>query len=157
MTNHTGIAEVCPDMGWDDRELCVARFEHMLGKGCYFLVFVQLFEKYGTLIERYTALIEKVSALIAGDSSDFCDEGYSGGDVWWEGNSCPGDDICEKHDTNPYYDILSHDRIDSSFMIVLQLVTVTSWQEVMYIQQETSGEMVSADIRSFLRGDRVGC
>eukprot|EP01052_Picozoa_sp_SAG31_P009184 SAG31_NODE_478_length_15144_cov_15.165769_6_plen_204_part_00 len=28
----------------------------------YFLVFVQLFEKYGTLIERYTALIEKVSA-----------------------------------------------------------------------------------------------
>eukprot|EP01052_Picozoa_sp_SAG31_P030807 SAG31_NODE_3196_length_4567_cov_4.393465_1_plen_142_part_00 len=31
----------------------------------YFLVFVQLFEKYGTLIERYTALIEKVSALIA--------------------------------------------------------------------------------------------
>eukprot|EP01052_Picozoa_sp_SAG31_P004240 SAG31_NODE_174_length_21353_cov_23.387974_10_plen_316_part_00 len=27
----------------------------------YFLVFVQLFEKYGTLIERYTALIEKVS------------------------------------------------------------------------------------------------
>eukprot|EP01052_Picozoa_sp_SAG31_P059448 SAG31_NODE_18747_length_624_cov_0.880000_1_plen_73_part_10 len=31
------------------------------GKGCYFLVFVQLFEKYGTLIERNTALIEKVS------------------------------------------------------------------------------------------------
>eukprot|EP01052_Picozoa_sp_SAG31_P004795 SAG31_NODE_203_length_20490_cov_7.713256_8_plen_64_part_00 len=30
----------------------------------YFLVFVQLSEKYGTLIERYTALIEKVSALI---------------------------------------------------------------------------------------------
>eukprot|EP01052_Picozoa_sp_SAG31_P048278 SAG31_NODE_10029_length_1193_cov_2.914991_1_plen_313_part_01 len=28
----------------------------------YFLVFVQPFEKYGTLIERYTALIEKVSA-----------------------------------------------------------------------------------------------
>eukprot|EP01052_Picozoa_sp_SAG31_P036447 SAG31_NODE_4551_length_3145_cov_1.682534_2_plen_274_part_00 len=31
------------------------------GKNCYFLVFVQLFEKYGTLIEIYTALIEKVS------------------------------------------------------------------------------------------------
>eukprot|EP01052_Picozoa_sp_SAG31_P018102 SAG31_NODE_1268_length_9068_cov_6.241164_3_plen_85_part_00 len=30
----------------------------------YFLVFVQLFEKHGSLIERYTALIEKVSALI---------------------------------------------------------------------------------------------
>eukprot|EP01052_Picozoa_sp_SAG31_P046369 SAG31_NODE_8839_length_1377_cov_1.465571_1_plen_321_part_10 len=35
-----------------------------LGKGCYILVFVQLFEKYGTFIERNTALIEKVSALI---------------------------------------------------------------------------------------------
>eukprot|EP01052_Picozoa_sp_SAG31_P020541 SAG31_NODE_1549_length_7913_cov_8.822882_1_plen_197_part_00 len=35
-----------------------------IGKGCYFLVFVQLLEKYGTLIERYAALIEKVSALI---------------------------------------------------------------------------------------------
>eukprot|EP01052_Picozoa_sp_SAG31_P050511 SAG31_NODE_11559_length_1017_cov_10.470588_1_plen_182_part_01 len=31
------------------------------GEGCYFLVFVQLFEKYGTLIERNTALIDKVS------------------------------------------------------------------------------------------------
>eukprot|EP01052_Picozoa_sp_SAG31_P021583 SAG31_NODE_1676_length_7551_cov_1.951691_2_plen_164_part_00 len=34
------------------------------GKGCYFLVIVQLFEKYGKLIERNTVLIEKVSALI---------------------------------------------------------------------------------------------
>eukprot|EP01052_Picozoa_sp_SAG31_P061676 SAG31_NODE_20742_length_566_cov_1.117773_1_plen_70_part_10 len=40
------------------------------GKGCYFLAFVQLFEKYGTLIERYTALIEKVSALIRDE--EFC-------------------------------------------------------------------------------------
>eukprot|EP01052_Picozoa_sp_SAG31_P037538 SAG31_NODE_4864_length_2900_cov_1.249554_2_plen_110_part_00 len=31
------------------------------GKGCCFLVFVQLFEKYGTLIERNAALIEKVA------------------------------------------------------------------------------------------------
>eukprot|EP01052_Picozoa_sp_SAG31_P020462 SAG31_NODE_1540_length_7954_cov_3.521961_2_plen_204_part_00 len=30
-------------------------------RGCYFLVFAQLFEKYGTLIERNTALIEKGS------------------------------------------------------------------------------------------------
>eukprot|EP01052_Picozoa_sp_SAG31_P023021 SAG31_NODE_1864_length_7036_cov_3.477584_7_plen_140_part_00 len=30
----------------------------------YFLVFVRLSEKYGTLIERYTALIEKVSPCI---------------------------------------------------------------------------------------------
>eukprot|EP01052_Picozoa_sp_SAG31_P018550 SAG31_NODE_1318_length_8823_cov_3.108780_6_plen_167_part_00 len=33
------------------------------GKACRFLVFVQLFEKYGTLIEIYTALIEKVSSF----------------------------------------------------------------------------------------------
>eukprot|EP01052_Picozoa_sp_SAG31_P004881 SAG31_NODE_207_length_20316_cov_20.465400_11_plen_116_part_00 len=33
----------------------------------YFLVFVQLFVKYGTLIERYTALIEKVSPCIGQD------------------------------------------------------------------------------------------
>eukprot|EP01052_Picozoa_sp_SAG31_P023721 SAG31_NODE_1974_length_6755_cov_6.833383_2_plen_67_part_00 len=41
------------------------------GKGCYFLVFVQLSEKYGTLIERNTALIEKVSALTV----QICDSG----------------------------------------------------------------------------------
>eukprot|EP01052_Picozoa_sp_SAG31_P008328 SAG31_NODE_418_length_15893_cov_5.433899_13_plen_90_part_00 len=39
------------------------------GKGGYVLVFVQLFEKYGTLIERYAALIEKVSALISGEGT----------------------------------------------------------------------------------------
>eukprot|EP01052_Picozoa_sp_SAG31_P007260 SAG31_NODE_344_length_17385_cov_58.217575_9_plen_98_part_00 len=33
------------------------------GEGCYFLVFVQLFEKYGTSIERNTALSEKVSTF----------------------------------------------------------------------------------------------
>eukprot|EP01052_Picozoa_sp_SAG31_P008331 SAG31_NODE_418_length_15893_cov_5.433899_16_plen_82_part_00 len=31
------------------------------GKDCFFLVFVQLFEKYGALIEINAALIEKVS------------------------------------------------------------------------------------------------
>eukprot|EP01052_Picozoa_sp_SAG31_P006571 SAG31_NODE_303_length_18065_cov_5.733107_13_plen_195_part_00 len=31
------------------------------GEGCYLLIFVQLFEKYGTLIERNATLIEKVS------------------------------------------------------------------------------------------------
>eukprot|EP01052_Picozoa_sp_SAG31_P034687 SAG31_NODE_4087_length_3601_cov_3.169903_5_plen_379_part_01 len=36
----------------------------MGGKRSYFLVFAQLFERYGTLVERNTALIEEVSALI---------------------------------------------------------------------------------------------
>eukprot|EP01052_Picozoa_sp_SAG31_P024574 SAG31_NODE_2099_length_6447_cov_8.302615_6_plen_207_part_00 len=44
-----------------------AAAHEILGKGCYFLGVVQLFEKYGTLIERNTALIEKVSALIGRD------------------------------------------------------------------------------------------
>eukprot|EP01052_Picozoa_sp_SAG31_P001379 SAG31_NODE_47_length_30979_cov_41.708841_13_plen_125_part_00 len=35
------------------------------GKGCYFLVFVQLLEKYGTFIARCNALIEKVSSFSA--------------------------------------------------------------------------------------------
>eukprot|EP01052_Picozoa_sp_SAG31_P002883 SAG31_NODE_104_length_25069_cov_12.917144_22_plen_101_part_00 len=38
------------DGDWD------AKIERIIGKGCYFLVFVQLFEKYGTLIEGNTAL-----------------------------------------------------------------------------------------------------
>eukprot|EP01052_Picozoa_sp_SAG31_P028573 SAG31_NODE_2770_length_5116_cov_3.834164_6_plen_188_part_00 len=46
----------------------------------YFLVFVQLFEKYGTLIERYTALIEKVPALIG-----FAGANVSGIDIWQGG------------------------------------------------------------------------
>eukprot|EP01052_Picozoa_sp_SAG31_P014155 SAG31_NODE_870_length_11338_cov_14.525047_7_plen_182_part_00 len=40
-------------------------FSTTKGAGCYFLVFVQLFEKYGTSIERNTALIEKVSPCSA--------------------------------------------------------------------------------------------
>eukprot|EP01052_Picozoa_sp_SAG31_P045511 SAG31_NODE_8338_length_1471_cov_17.047134_2_plen_202_part_00 len=44
------------------------------GKGCHFLVFVQLFEKYGNLIERNTALIEKVSALIVLEERRVCVE-----------------------------------------------------------------------------------
>eukprot|EP01052_Picozoa_sp_SAG31_P023099 SAG31_NODE_1877_length_7007_cov_3.257093_3_plen_106_part_00 len=41
-----------------------------IGKRSYFLVFVQLFEKYGTSIERNTlALIEKVSPCSAAVSS----------------------------------------------------------------------------------------
>eukprot|EP01052_Picozoa_sp_SAG31_P008393 SAG31_NODE_424_length_15826_cov_4.954664_3_plen_127_part_00 len=45
------------------------------GEGCYFLVFVQLFEKHGTLIERKTALIEKVSPCRASD--EFQDNLYA--------------------------------------------------------------------------------
>ena len=55
------LVQLFKKYAWGSDELApVARRGKVRG---YFLVFVQLFEKYGTLIERYTALIEKVSAL----------------------------------------------------------------------------------------------
>eukprot|EP01052_Picozoa_sp_SAG31_P009115 SAG31_NODE_472_length_15237_cov_3.424891_11_plen_255_part_00 len=50
----------------------------------FFLVFVQLFEKYETLIERYKALIEKVSALkelSAGRMPLLSDIAWAGGEL----------------------------------------------------------------------------
>eukprot|EP01052_Picozoa_sp_SAG31_P027603 SAG31_NODE_2595_length_5421_cov_2.387636_5_plen_78_part_00 len=47
-----------PDIEFDVGDILVVEVRG------YFLVFVQLLEKYGTLIERYTALIEKVSPCI---------------------------------------------------------------------------------------------
>eukprot|EP01052_Picozoa_sp_SAG31_P030087 SAG31_NODE_3057_length_4736_cov_28.760190_4_plen_220_part_00 len=49
------------------------------GKRSYFLVFVQLFEKYGTLIERNTALIEKVSPCRAGRQVSAAHEAFQRG------------------------------------------------------------------------------
>eukprot|EP01052_Picozoa_sp_SAG31_P033062 SAG31_NODE_3690_length_3986_cov_1.671984_6_plen_407_part_00 len=46
------------------------------GEGCYFLVFVQLFEKYGALIERNTALIEKLSPCRARAACGCCQRDF---------------------------------------------------------------------------------
>lgn len=131
--------------------------------GLFFVTFgtigVQLWP--GTLLQRchsynHTAVALECDAddfklcaarrdhMFAGDHSEFCDLAATPGeDHWWEGSSCPEHSACELHNTNPYFDILSHDRIDHSFVVVLMLVTVTSWQEIMHLQQDTSGEIVS--------------
>eukprot|EP01052_Picozoa_sp_SAG31_P023850 SAG31_NODE_1991_length_6712_cov_6.411311_8_plen_189_part_00 len=51
---HTSVLAIYVLLSFVERPSC---------KGCYFLVFVQLFEKCGILIERCTALIEKVSSF----------------------------------------------------------------------------------------------
>ena len=77
--------------------------------------------------------------LFADDSSAFCDMSSSGKGLPWEGSSCPPGDTCELHHTNPYYGVLSFDNLLSSFIPVLQMATVSSWQEVMHITQSTRG------------------
>ena len=44
--------------------------------------------------------------------------------------------ICE---INPYWGLISFDNIFLSFVIIYQIVTITSWQEYMYITQDTAG------------------
>ena len=77
--------------------------------------------------------------LMADDNSAFCDMGSSGKGLPWEGRSCPAGDTCEIHHTNPYHGVLSFDNLLSSFIPVLQMGTVSAWQEVMHITQNTSG------------------
>eukprot|EP01052_Picozoa_sp_SAG31_P024507 SAG31_NODE_2090_length_6472_cov_4.683352_7_plen_160_part_00 len=52
------------------------------GEGRYFLVFVQLFEEYGTLLERNTALIENVSPCRAGLDAAWRGRPSAGCPVW---------------------------------------------------------------------------
>eukprot|EP01052_Picozoa_sp_SAG31_P029357 SAG31_NODE_2912_length_4920_cov_3.413192_1_plen_147_part_00 len=49
------------------------------GERGYFLVFVQLFEKYGTLVERNAALIEKVSPCI--NKAHWFMDGWPGSEI----------------------------------------------------------------------------
>lgn len=44
--------------------------------------------------------------------------------------------ICE---INPYWGLISFDNIFLAFVIIYQIVTITSWQEYMYITQDTAG------------------
>ena len=53
--------------------------------------------------------------------------------------ACPADSVCTVTETNPYYDWVSFDNIISSWIVVLQCITTTSWQEVMHIAQATAG------------------
>ena len=44
--------------------------------------------------------------------------------------------ICE---INPYWGLISFDNIFLAFVIIYQIVTITSWQEYMYFTQDTAG------------------
>ena len=81
--------------------------------------------------------------IFADDQSEFCDIKFTTGEVFWEGSGCAGGSLCEEHSENPYFGIVSHDRIDRSFVIIMQLVTVTAWQEIMHLQMDTSGEVTT--------------
>ena len=81
---------------------------------------------------------EREDYMFAHDSSPFCDlkgsdEGIGVGSI------CKDATSCEVHNENPYFDVISHDSILRSFIIILQLVTITNWQELMHIQMDTSG------------------
>ena len=80
--------------------------------------------------------------MMVADNSAFCDMAATNKGLLWEGKSCPTKgDFCEMHDVNPYNDILSFDSFGSACIPVLQMATVSSWQEVMHIMQDVTGEI----------------
>lgn len=54
-----------------------------------------------------------------------------------------GGSVCAVAPWNPYYDFASFDHIFASWVIVLQCMTTTSWQDVMYKAQATTGVLSS--------------
>ena len=52
-------------------------------------------------------------------------------------------DICEIHHTNPYHGALSFDNLMIACIPVMQMATVSSWQEVMHITKDTTGEFAT--------------
>eukprot|EP01052_Picozoa_sp_SAG31_P018854 SAG31_NODE_1352_length_8668_cov_38.573229_6_plen_198_part_00 len=79
-----GVACMAWESCWNTKLAPNSTDEAVIGGGCYFLGFVQLSEKYGTLIERYAALIEKVSPCRA-LSRHHREHGRSRSDCNWPG------------------------------------------------------------------------
>ena len=79
--------------------------------------------------------------MLLEDDAAFCDLASTGQGYPWEGNTCTGQDFCELHYNNPYHGILSFDDFGSACIPVLQMATVSSWQEVMHIMQEVTGQL----------------
>ena len=50
-----------------------------------------------------------------------------------------GGPVCAEAPWNPYYDFASFDHIFASWVIVLQCITTTSWQDIMHKAQATTG------------------
>jgi hypothetical protein len=93
------------------------------------------------------------SGLLAGDDAAFCDPASSGKGLPWEGKACSAGDVCEVHHTNPYWGTLSFDSIVAASIPVLQMVTLSSWQDVMHITQDATGSFA---VIYFLAGAVVG-
>ena len=47
------------------------------------------------------------------------------------------------HDVNPYGGVLNFDNFLDACIPVFQMATVSSWQEVMHITQDTTGEFAT--------------
>ena len=53
-------------------------------------------------------------------------------------SGCDEDQRCIYFDVNPYWDLCSWDHMGHAFIIIYQIVTITSWQEYMYMTQDTA-------------------
>ena len=118
------------------------------------VVGVQLWQ--GAMLQRCKTTVETCAsgedelcsaapALIMHDDAAFCDQASVGAGGWkalFEGNKCGKQDVCELHSDNPYDGILNFDNFGSACIPVMQMVTVSSWQEVMHIMQDVTGDIV---------------
>ena len=90
-------------------------------------------------------------AMMLEDTAMFCDNASTG--LFWEGAQCPGDDVCEAHSVNPYHGALNFDSFPYACIPVLQMATISSWQEVMHITMDTTGNLC---VPYFLAGTVFG-
>ena len=96
-------------------------------------------------------------AYLVHNDAAFCDRAAVGSEGWksfLEGKQCAGEqDSCELHTDNPYDGVLNFDNFGSACIPVLQMATVSSWQEVMHIMQDVTGNVA---IPYFLFGTVFG-
>jgi hypothetical protein len=69
--------------------------------------------------------------MFAADASSFCDIDRA--------NSCGSNDYCERHFENPFGGLANFDNIGHASIIVMQIITLSSWQDLMHVTQDTSG------------------
>jgi Ca2+-binding EF-hand superfamily protein len=82
----------------------------------------------------------KAEYEFAGDSAEFCDMRSTGNGNLVDGNDCADIQSCERHHTNPFWGVISYDNVGRSAIVVLHLLTITGWQEIMHITQDTGGQ-----------------
>lgn len=86
-------------------------------------------------------------ALVMNNNAAFCDRASTGSGGWatlFEGKTCTGaQDVCVLHYDNPYDGVLNFDSFGGACIPVMQMVTVSSWQEVMHIMQDVTGDIAT--------------